>query len=171
MQTQHLHVPRPLVTARNAIERLLRYRRIRLQQIRRNEIMFQQPLPRCDTKGVLINCGSVTIRLHCANGVYASNETSQPLQRGSITDFRCPSTLPREQGKTVALILVQTIACRIHYRRHNGYLLLNQLTHKLMLFKNRRVSPALWPVKLSDHRRRIFQCKLIHAVFITVQRQ
>jgi hypothetical protein len=133
--------------------------------------MFQQPLPRCDTKGVLINCGSVTIRLRCANGVYASDKAPQPFQRGGIADFRRPSALPREQGKTIAVILMQTVASRIHYRRHNGYLLLNQLAHKLVLFENRRIAPALWPVKLSDHSRRVIQRKLIHAVFIAVQRQ
>ena len=100
----------------------------------------------------------------------APDETAHPFQRVALIQLGRASAVLGEDAEAESAVAVQRVLVE-HERRHHRDFTLRQLTHKHVLFQNRRIRPARGPIKLRHQRRAVFQPHLIDAILITVECQ
>ena len=132
--------------------------------------MRQQPITRLNAEGGEVVSGPVCIGLNRANRMNPPQKASHPFQYFGPVQLRRATTALGENRKPKILECVQRASVN-DGRRHHWNLALVQRKHKLMLFQNLRIRPAIRPIKFGDNRLLIFDADLINAILVTVQRK
>ncbi len=169
VQAQISYIARTLVTAADAVERLLRHAAVDIHQIERNEILREQIIARLLPEVCDIERWALIERLQRADGVNPTDEAPDPLERFAVFEIRCPTSAPLEYGEAESFVFMQRGAGHERHRRHHGNLGFGENLRKDMLFQNRRIRPALRPVELGNQRRAVVHANLINAILVAVQ--
>src|SRR5690554_2200318 len=107
---------------------------------------------------------------HGANRMQSPEQTAEHQQVIGVVQLRRAAAETLEHTETKAGKLEQRLTVDLHGWDHRD-IAFGQLQGELMLFQNRRITPALRAVEFGNQWLAIFDSNLEYAVLVTVQRQ
>src|SRR5438445_2594036 len=174
MQAQSAHLARSLVAVGDARERELDSALPRVAQVRRDEIVREQPVARLAAEALDVDGRPLGERARRTDGVNAPDEATDPFERLAVFELRRASASARKYREAKAVESVQRLSVGLERRDHRN-LALGELERERVLLEDLRVSPACGAIELRDDRgrrvRRLFRFEpsLVHAVLVAVQ--
>ncbi len=171
VQAQRAHRAGPLEAAAHTRECELDHRSIRVDQVRRNEIVREKPVARLLAEAGNIEGGPLDKRRSRADGVNASDEATEPLSGRPILELGCTAAAIRIDSEAITPECEERpVAAELQWR-DDGYFALGELVYEGVLLEDLRVGPTVRPVKLGHVRRLAFHRHLVDAVFVAVERK
>jgi len=177
VQAQRAHLSRALVAPGDARERQVDCALPRVEQVRRNEIVGEQPVARLAAQALDVERGPIGERPHRAHRVNAPDKATDPFERLAVFELRRASAAARIHREAKASECVQGPAALERKRRDDRDLAPGELERERVLLENLCVGPARGAIELRDDRGRrarrlfAFEPNLVDAVLVAVQRE
>src|SRR5712671_4024719 len=127
VQAQRAHLSRTLVALGDAREREVDRALPCVEQVRRNEIVREQPVARLAAEALDVDDGPIGERPHCAHRVNAPYKTTDPFERLALFELRRAPAAAGIHGEAKAPECVQGLPAFDRERRDDWNLALGEL--------------------------------------------
>src|SRR6267378_3306628 len=153
MQAQRAHLARSLVAADDARESQVDSALPRVEQVRWNEVVREEPVARLAAEALDVERGPIGERPRRTHGVNAPDEATHPFERLAVLELRRAAASARKYREAKGAESVQRLSIG-RERCDHGNLALDEFERERVFLEDLRVGPACGAIELCDDRRR-----------------